>query len=844
MRASLFACAGWVLAVGACGEATTLKPAPTGLAVAPEAVDFGAVPLGGAGEETVTLTNLGAFAITLELTKPDAPFEARSPTSVRLEAFERREAVVRFRPFSGGASQGALVVRQETGEATSISLRGEGVEVAPAAVLCATPFELDFGDVAVGASRTLEVMLASCGAESVRIARVGRAAGSDAGFQVSAAPIEAPAAGAPPATLAVTFAPDQTSAARGTVRVEPVDGPALEVEVRGRGVAPCALSVAPTELDFAGSVADKRFLIQNAGPACTLAGIRVVPPEAPFSIVGTWSGVVLETGTATVVRVDLVGAPDSASALAVVTSEAGDEHPIPLNRVAAPTGCALDVEPGFVSLGVVALGTTAAGTVRVTNVGGAECKLEAFLVGSSTAALAFALDGSDRLAPAAAATYEVRYAPRREADLDARLSIRSAGAQTREVPIIGRARQGALCVEPELVDFGVGDGPVRRTIALFACAGRDVRVDSLEWKWGHPAFRVTSAPSTPIALTAGDRVSVEVEYVATDELMAEDDLVVRSDAALRPRIDVRVRARPIVPPEAGHVLYGWQRSDAGTIVRAALPDGPVEQILGRRVDGICAGCHVPSPDGRFLLLSSVLGFDVFEVATGTYVRRIRNNAIYQASWNPDVNTTPPYQFVFAQESGGLHITSALGGPITAIPGASDPSFPQLMPSWSSDGRIAFVRAPGYGVADFLGPSDVMTIPATGGVATPLPGASNRGLSIYYPTFSPDAQWIAFTECHNNGARRGCADGRIRVVRADGSGQRLELDAVNAGHRSSMPSWNLTGRLLAFASERPGGLGGLDVYVVAFDPRTGLTGRPRPVPGMNTPGEEYWVWWSR
>jgi len=54
-----------------------------------------------------------------------------------------------------------------------------------------------------------------------------------------------------------------------------------------------------------------------------------------------------------------------------------------------------------------------------------------------------------------------------------------------------------------------------------------------------------------------------------------------------------------------------------------------------------------------------------------------------------------------------------------------------------------------------------------------------------------------------------------------------------------PAFSPDGRSLYFQSDRAGGLGGSDLYVVAIDPRSGRFGAPRNLgPSINTAGEEW------
>ena len=60
------------------------------------------------------------------------------------------------------------------------------------------------------------------------------------------------------------------------------------------------------------------------------------------------------------------------------------------------------------------------------------------------------------------------------------------------------------------------------------------------------------------------------------------------------------------------------------------------------------------------------------------------------SWRPNVNTTPPYQFAYGTD-GVVKIAALFDGFIRDLQGADESGFMQTMPTWSTTGKIAFVK---------------------------------------------------------------------------------------------------------------------------------------------------------
>ncbi len=103
-----------------------------------------------------------------------------------------------------------------------------------------------------------------------------------------------------------------------------------------------------------------------------------------------------------------------------------------------------------------------------------------------------------------------------------------------------------------------------------------------------------------------------------------------------------------------------------------------------------------------------------------------------------------------------------------------------------------------------------------------------GAAHFYPTYSRNGRWIAYTSFSSNGVDR-----RIETVAADGPAQARSLREINAtGVTSSRPHVSIDGRFLSFSSLRPGSAGAWDVCFVTFDSAGGAVGPVTPVPKLN------------
>jgi pentatricopeptide repeat protein len=157
----------------------------------------------------------------------------------------------------------------------------------------------------------------------------------------------------------------------------------------------------------------------------------------------------------------------------------------------------------------------------------------------------------------------------------------------------------------------------------------------------------------------------------------------------------------------------------------------------------------------------------------------------------------------------------------ALPGADDPQYVQTNAAWSPDSKeLVFARAKAHRAerldqqnSALLDASDVpeftvekqpfrydlYRIPfngGKGGKAEPLLGASDDGMSNYFPKYSPDGKWIVFTKSKSYMLLQ--PDSELWIVPAKGgTARRL---TYNTARMNSWHSWSSNSRWLVFSSK--------------------------------------------
>ena len=157
----------------------------------------------------------------------------------------------------------------------------------------------------------------------------------------------------------------------------------------------------------------------------------------------------------------------------------------------------------------------------------------------------------------------------------------------------------------------------------------------------------------------------------------------------------------------------------------------------------------------------------------------------------------------------------------ALPGADDPQYVQTNAAWSPDGKeIVFARSKAYHAerleqqnSALVNAKDVPEFTAEkkpfrydlyrirfndgkGGTPEPLQGASDDGMSNFFPKYSPDGKWIVFCKAKSYMLLQ--PDSELYIVpAAGGAARRLRY---NTARMNSWHSWSSNSRWLVFSSK--------------------------------------------
>jgi hypothetical protein len=250
-------------------------------------------------------------------------------------------------------------------------------------------------------------------------------------------------------------------------------------------------------------------------------------------------------------------------------------------------------------------------------------------------------------------------------------------------------------------------------------------------------------------------------------------------------------------------LYYWAAASTTDVIGIfrhdmSKPGQPAEEFLTtNQLNGKCVACHVLSRDGTRMAVTYDGGnYDatMVDVATATV-------APATEQWNFGTFTPDSAQFLSVEKGILVVRNSMTQGVLATMTSATYVSHPDLSPDgkrlvydtnpnrdydWQFDNGAIYTRTYDQATRTF-GPEQPLV---------------NDGNNNFYPTWSPDGNWILFSKDVSNNLNYDDPDGAIWVVKADGSQPPVALTSANEslGITNSWPRWAPFPQTLGTASE--------------------------------------------
>jgi len=509
---------------------TFCLPAGAQLVCSPQHLTFGTVQIGQSETQLAILTNTGGTSVTISsqsvgnseftVSGLNLPVSVPAGQSVSLN--------VTFTPkWDGWTGTNVAFANSSSLLPLQLGVAGNGVEQV---ILTATPSTLSFGQIAVGTSKTIPVVLTNV-RNSRALVNSFQSVGN--GFYVNGPALPVFLSRGQSITVNVTFAPKFAGLIGGSVFV--LD-PALAIPLSGTGTpAVGQIGLAPTALAFGnvqtGSKQNLSATITNTGSSSVNIS-QVGISGTGFSLNSSPAAVTLAAGQSMTFSVAFAPTTvGSASGSLTITSTASNPNAsIPLSGTGISPG-ALGSNPASLSFGNVQTGNTQNLSATVTNTGGSSVTISqvgvngtGFNLNSSPAAVTLAAGQS--------ATFGVTFAPTAAGTAAGNLWLTSTASNSNlTIPLSGTGiSPGALGSNPASLSFGnVQTGSTQNLSATVTnTGGSSVTISQVGVNGA--GFSLNGGPGT-VTLPAGQSATFSVAFAPTATGNTTGSLTIASTAS-------------------------------------------------------------------------------------------------------------------------------------------------------------------------------------------------------------------------------------------------------------------------------------------------------------------------
>jgi hypothetical protein len=493
---------------------TTQQQEVGNLSLGSSSLDFGSVAAGSSKTLSVTATNSGSAAVTVNNpTFSNNQFSVTSPAfPATIAAGQSSTLTLAFTPNAAGTASGTVTFSSSASNSTiSISLSGIGVA---AGQLTANPSNQAFGNVTAGTQQTGSETVTNTGGTSITISK---AAITGTGFSLSGinTPVTLDAGESTPFTI--TFAPQSAGAASGKVTLtSDAPNPTLSISLSGTGVAAGQLTANPSSKAFGNVTVGNQLsasetVTNSGGTSVTISKAAV--SGTGFSINGISAPVTLTAGQSA--SFTMTFTPQSAAAASgTVTLSSNASNPtlrISLSGTGVNAG-QLTANPPSQNFGSVTSGTQQTVSETVTNTGGTSVTIsEANITGTG-----FTMSGLSTpktLTAGQSTTFNLTFGPQTTGSASGMVTLTSnAPNPTLQISLSGTGTTaGQLTANPPSQNFGNVTSGTQQTVSETVTNTGGTSVTISQANITGTGFTM-SGLSTPKTLTAGQSTTFNLTF--------------------------------------------------------------------------------------------------------------------------------------------------------------------------------------------------------------------------------------------------------------------------------------------------------------------------------------------
>lgn len=503
------------------------------LSLANATVDFGSVVTGTTKTLTITATNSGSAAVTVNsaavssnnfvVTAPSFPATVAAGQSATLS--------IAFTPNAVGSFTATVTISSNASDTTAtVSLSGAGIA---AGQLASNPSTQAFGSVTVGNQQSISETITNTGGTSVTISQ---AAVSGSGFSLNGITVPVTINAGQNTSFTVVFAPTKAGAASGNVTLTS-DAPnsVLTIPLSGAGITPGQLAATPSTEAFGNVTVGSQQtasekITNNGGTSVTISQAAV--SGTGFSMSGLTTPTTLVAGQSTTFTVAFApqGTGSASGNVTVTSNGANPSLTIPLSGTGVAPG-QLTSNPSSEDFGSVNVGSQQTASETITNTGGSSVNISQVEV-TGTGFAVSGITAPMTLSAGQSATFTMAFTPQTATAASGSVKITSnASNPTLTITLSGTGtapQAGQLSVSPATLALGnVVVGQSGTASGSLTASGGSVTVTAASTN--NSAFSIGGL-SLPLTIPSGQSAAFTVTFSPQTASSASATLTITSNA--------------------------------------------------------------------------------------------------------------------------------------------------------------------------------------------------------------------------------------------------------------------------------------------------------------------------
>lgn len=543
------------------------QPQTGDLSLAKASMDFGSVVVGTTKTLTVTATNSGSAAVTVNsATVSNGNFSVTAPSfPATIAAGQSATLSLAFTPNAVGSFTATVTIASNASDsAASISLSGAGIA---AGQLASNPSTAAFGNVTVGSQQSISETVTNTGGTSVTISQ---ASISGTGFSLSGITTPVTVNAGQSTTFTVSFTPQTAGAASGRVTLTSnAPNSTLTISLSGTGIAPGQLASTPSSEAFGsvsvGSQQTASEKVSNTGGTSVTIS-QVAASGTGFSLSGLATPTTLAAGQSATFTVTFAPhATGSANGNVTLTSNGANPTLVIPQSGTGITAGQLTANPSSEDFGSVNVGSQQTASETITNTGGSSVSISQVTVSGT----GFSLSGVAApmtLTAGQSTTFTVAFTPQSASATGGSVRITSSASNpTLTITLSGTGtspQAGQLSVTPPTLALGnVVVGQSGTASGSLSASGGSVTVTAASTN--NSAFTI-SGLSLPLTIPSGQSAPFTITFSPQTAAAASATLTITSNGLTSPTIETLTGTGTPAPTHS--VNLSWTASTSTDVV--------------------------------------------------------------------------------------------------------------------------------------------------------------------------------------------------------------------------------------------------------------------------------------